>query len=176
MKYDLKEELLAYQPFDVDEVAYKKRMLSLYHRFANCFERSLSLGHFTASAWILNPQKNEVVLVHHKKLDKWLQPGGHADGDNNLLRVCLKEAEEETGLTALTPLQNGIFDIDIHTIPANSKDDTHFHYDVRYAFVQDGSQVIDVSDESHDVKWISLENLVEKYDCGRSIMRMVEKS
>src|SRR6187551_2058799 len=83
-----------------------------------CFHRDHLPGHITGSAWIVDEKKEFVLLTHHAKLNRWLQPGGHADGDENVSGVALREAEEETGIKNFTLLNQGIFDIDIHTIPA----------------------------------------------------------
>ena len=130
-------------------------------------------GHITGSAWILNKERTQTLLVHHAKLNKWVQPGGHADGDENILAVALKEAEEETGLKNFTinPL---LFDIDIHTIPARKDFREHQHYDIRFLLTGDVDERIIVSDESHDVKWIALSEL-EKYTIERSVLRMKDK-
>ena len=111
--------------------------------------------------------------MHHAKLNKWVQPGGHADGEENILNVALREAEEETGLTKLNPKQN-IFDVDIHLIPARKDFPEHFHYDIRFLVEANEEDEIIVSDESHDVKWISLSEL-EDFTKERSVLRMKDK-
>ena len=83
----------------------------------DCFQRTHLPGHLTGSAWILNKSKTKVVLVHHGKLNRWMQPGGHADGDENIFAVACREGNEETGIGNLIGAEE-IFDIDIHTIPA----------------------------------------------------------
>jgi 8-oxo-dGTP pyrophosphatase MutT (NUDIX family) len=82
---------------------------------ADAFERSNQAGHFTGSAWLVSSDGTRVLLMHHRKLDRWLQPGGHADGDADLARVALREAQEETGMADIR-LDGGIFDIDRHRI------------------------------------------------------------
>src|SRR5215510_11521790 len=84
----------------------------------NCFERSLQIGHVTGSAWIVDLDRTHALLTHHRKLNKWLQLGGHADGDPDILRVALREAREESNLDAIRPVSENIFDVDIHVIPA----------------------------------------------------------
>jgi 8-oxo-dGTP pyrophosphatase MutT (NUDIX family) len=102
-----------------------------------------------------------------------VQPGGHADGDENILNVAVREAEEETGLTNFK-VNEGLFDIDIHLIPERKDFPAHDHYDIRFLLIADEKQPILVSDESHDVKWISLSE-IEKFTNERSVLRMVEK-
>ena len=85
------------------------------HSAPEVFERSHPPGHFTGSAWLVSADGTRVLLMHHRKLDRWLQPGGHADGDTDLARVALREAQEETGVADLR-VEGDIFDIDRHRI------------------------------------------------------------
>ena len=139
----------------------------------DCFQRTFLPGHITGSSWIINPKRTKTLLVHHAKLNKWVQPGGHADGDENVLNVALREAEEETGLKVLNPSPD-IFDIDIHPIPARKDFPAHFHYDIRFLVVANEDERIVVSEESHDVQWIALDQL-ENFSSERSVVRMKEK-
>ncbi|MBL7871545.1 MAG: NUDIX hydrolase [Cyclobacteriaceae bacterium] len=139
-----------------------------------CFERTHLPGHITGSAWIVDSARTHVLLVHHAKLNKWLQPGGHADGDEHVLRVALREAEEETGLKDLTVISETPFDVDIHLIPARKELAEHFHFDIRFLIEANPEEKIIVSDESHDVKWIPLNNL-EDWNSEQSILRMKQK-
>jgi len=139
-----------------------------------CFNRCFVDGHVTGSAWVVDRGGSQVLLTHHRKLDRWLQLGGHADGDSDVLSVAFKEAEEESGLSDFTHLGSGIFDIDIHRIPARKGEPEHFHYDVRYVLRADGSTDYVVSDESHDLRWVELDD-VEKLTQEASMMRMVAK-
>ena len=139
-----------------------------------CFERSLQVGHITGSAWVVNATGCEVLLTHHRKLDRWLQLGGHADGESDVLAVAMKEAEEESGLTNFTHIGSGIFDIDIHLIPERKGEPAHFHYDVRYVLRANGCLDFTVSEESHDLRWVKLDE-VKTLTTESSMMRMVEK-
>ena len=140
----------------------------------DCFNRQLSSGHITGSAWVLNRDGSEVLLTHHRKLDCWLQLGGHADGESEVLAVAIKEAEEESGLTGFTHIGPGIFDIDIHAIPARKNEPEHLHYDVRYVLRVDGSTEYTVSDESHDLRWVKPDD-VKTLTSEESMARMVSK-
>lgn len=111
----------------------------------------------------------------HAKLGKWVQPGGHADGEKNLFLAAKRELEEETGIEALPVLGDDIFDIDIHTIPSVGGEGTHKHYDVRFLFAAHERLPLRVSDESIDVKWVDLNDL-EQYTQEESILRMRRKS
>ena len=111
--------------------------------------------------------------MHHAKINKWLQPGGHADGETNIAKVALKEAEEETGLLNLKIFPE-IFDIDIHTIAARKEVPEHLHYDIRFLIMADEAELFQISNESTDIQWIRL-NEIEKYNNEESILRMVNK-
>lgn len=139
----------------------------------DAFERTHLPGHITGSAWILNNQLDSVALVLHGKLKRWMQPGGHADGDRDVLGVALREATEETGLKPEL-LSTGIWDLDIHPIPARTDFPAHLHYDVRFCFRAMEEQLI-ISDESSDLKWIPLGSVATLTDSW-SVLRMVEKS
>lgn len=142
---------------------------------SECFERTLEQGHITGSAWVLNEERTQTLLTHHRKLDKWLQLGGHVDGNSDVLAEAIREVEEESGLTNLTLISDGIFDLDVHLIPANKKEPEHYHYDIRFLFTTNHPDDISISDESNDLKWIEL-NEIEKYTDEPSINRMVIKS
>ena len=141
----------------------------------DCFERSLAIGHITGSAWIVDPKEDKVLLVHHKKLGLWLQPGGHCDGDPDVPRVAEKEAREETGITDFHLFGRGIFDLDIHSIPAWNKIPEHLHYDVRFLIHADSQQTTRVSEESNDVAWFDLHEL-EDITQDASVLRLAEKT
>ncbi|MEM1000575.1 MAG: NUDIX hydrolase [Bacteroidota bacterium] len=167
-------QLRTYRGIDSQEEAMRQRMIAFVKRRPDCFERSLAEGHLTGAAWIVNPSRTQAVLVLHRKLGKWLQPGGHADGDTDMLAVARREAEEETGLP-VTPVTQRIFDLDIHTIPARKSEPEHLHYDVRFLFEAPTEAPLQISHESRDLAWIDL-NRVHLHNDQRSIQRLVEKS
>lgn len=141
----------------------------------NCFERSLLKGHVTGSAWIVNPERTHTLLIHHVKLNKWFQPGGHCDGDADVLGVAAKEANEETGLD-VTPVSREIFDIDVHTIPQQGGIPEHRHYDIR--FLMEAKKAIEVLPNNHEticVRWIELDR-VAQFNATESILRMLRKT
>ena len=168
---------------DERKVAARIRQLVVEHE--DCFDRTCRPGHVTASAWVTTPTHDRVLLVHHRKLDRWLQPGGHADGQCDIPAAALREAAEETGLgrlrlsddqSAVTPL-----DLDVHIIPARYNadgaliDDAHEHHDVRFLVIADGDLTPQVSDESHDVRWFTKKELLAATD-EESVLRMWRKS
>ena len=133
-------------------------------------------GHMTASSWIVDEARQHVLLVYHAKLNRWLQPGGHADGDEDLYAVAKKEAVEETGLAQLNPASRNIYDIDIHVIPARKDFPEHFHYDVRFCFVASMAEPLILSPESHDLRWVKFSDVDTLSEGNVSMLRMVEKS
>jgi 8-oxo-dGTP pyrophosphatase MutT (NUDIX family) len=166
--------LKSYLPSDAAEQKMHQDTIAFVQANPDCFERSLTIGHVTASGWVVSPDRTMVLLMHHRKLDKWFQPGGHCDGDPNVAAVAEKEVREETGVENVSLLNTGIFDIDIHLIPANSRDQAHFHYDIRFLFEADPREKLTINFESKDVKWVALDD-VEGLNDSDSIMRMVAK-
>ncbi len=135
------------------------------------FQRWHPPGHFTGSAWLVSADGARALLTHHRKLGRWLQLGGHADGDADLGRVALREAEEESGLAGLV-LEDGIFDLDRHAIPARGEEPEHWHYDVRYVVRATGSEVFAVSEESLDLAWMDIAAIATDMAMDASLRRM----
>lgn len=138
------------------------------------FVRARLAGHFTASAWLVDASGTRILLTHHRKLDRWLQLGGHADGDRDLASVALKEAEEESGLTGLS-VEGGIFDLDRHWIPERKEVPGHWHYDVRYVVRAGRDEEFVVSDESHALAWREIASLAGDDSLDPSMHRMARK-
>jgi 8-oxo-dGTP pyrophosphatase MutT (NUDIX family) len=115
-----------------------------------------------------------VLLMHHRKLQRWLQLGGHADGDADLRNVALREAGEESGLTDLQVLPD-IFDVDLHLIPARRDEPEHWHYDVRYVVVASGSEAFTVNEESLALAWRPIAELAADPESDPSLRRMATK-
>lgn len=140
----------------------------------NPFVRERLAGHFTASAWLVDRSASRVLLTHHRKLDRWLQLGGHADGDRDLTRVALREAEEESGLSGLS-VQPTVFDLDRHRIPEHKGVPAHWHYDVRYVVHAGEDEAFVVSDESHALAWVDISLLAADASADASLRRMATK-
>ena len=113
-------------------------------------------------------------MTHHLKLNIWIQLGGHTERDESVITSAYREGIEESGLDQLDLITEAIFDVDVHLIPARKKEKAHYHYDIRYIFEADDTMDFIVSDESHDLKWVSI-NEIDNYSKERSILRMVEK-
>lgn len=141
---------------------------------SNCFERSLAPGHATGSAWLVNRAMTHVLLTHHRKLNIWVQLGGHADGNSDLLSVAMTEAREESGINDLTAIDDQLFDIDIHQIPARGDEPEHFHYDARFALRTNSTDEYQLSAESHALEWIDIARLGERTS-EPSMLRMADK-
>lgn len=140
----------------------------------DAFQRTHLPGHITGSAFLVDPTFTHTLLVHHGKLNRWLQPGGHADGDMDVAGVARREANEETGVLKLDLLATDIFDLDVHPIPARKEFPAHDHYDVRYLFRASMEERVIVSEESHDVRWVLLADL-ERYNPEPSLLRLRDK-
>jgi 8-oxo-dGTP pyrophosphatase MutT (NUDIX family) len=170
----LLEQLELYASAWPEEAATVERYATFVKAHTDCFERSLAVGHVTGSAWVVNAKGTHVLLTHHKKLDRWLQLGGHVDGNPDVLESALREVEEESGITEVELQGPGVFDIDIHLIPERGNEAAHYHYDIRYAFKVTGDETFVVSDESHDLCWVPIAHL-EDYTSEASMIRMAVK-
>ena len=141
---------------------------------ADPFVRERLAGHFTASAWLVSDDGRRALLTHHRKLDRWLQPGGHADGDRDFARAALREASEESGLEGLR-IDRRIFDLDRHWIPARGTEAGHWHYDVRFVVRASSDESFVVSDESHALAWRDVAALAADASADASVRRMARK-
>lgn len=172
----LLQMLRAHRAEDGHEAEMLGRIVRFVEAHENCFERSLLAGHVTASAWVVDRERRHALLTHHAKLDKWLQMGGHCDGETDVLRAALREVEEESGLLHVTPLLGGsIFDVDAHEIPARGAEQAHVHYDIRFLIEADRTEPLRISDESHDLRWVAFEE-IPLLNTDESVLRMLRKS
>lgn len=171
----LLDKLHAHRPHDAHEARMLEELTRFVEANSNCFDRSLQIGHVTGSAWITDLERTHVLLTHHRKLDKWLQLGGHADGNPDVLQVAILEAQEESGLEEVTPITESIFDVDVHLIPARGDVPEHFHYDVRFLLQADRNRPLTVSGESKDLAWVDLTQ-VAALNAEASLLRMVAKT
>ena len=160
-----------------EESAYVARARTYLAHQSACFDRRTLPLHVTASAWIVSPQRGHVLLLHHRKHGQWFQPGGHIDDDASALEAALREGSEETGVAGhhLRPVLRGLFDVDIHRIPAHGPEPAHGHIDIRFLLELDHALPIPGNAESHDVRWVPLWQ-VKLFNHSRSAYRMVEKT
>lgn len=159
-------------PGEAAAVAHFEELLG--QREHDPFSRERLAGHFTGSAWLVDRTGTRVLLTHHRKLGRWLQLGGHADGDDDLARVALREAEEESGLSGLT-VEPRLFDLDRHWIPARGDVPAHWHYDARFVVRAGEHEAFVVSEESLDLAWRPIAALVNDADADDSVRRMARK-
>lgn len=148
----LYRQLVAYARRHPSRRAAAEQIMRFVCSTPDCFERSHAAGHITGSAWLLNPAGDKALLTLHRKLGRWLQPGGHADGDSDTRRVALREAEEESGIAGIRLLSPGIFDVDVHEIPPSGDAPAHLHYDIRYLLQAPHEQWV-LSSESTALAW-----------------------
>lgn len=176
-RVDLIQRLQSYRTRYIEEAAMVERTLRFIKAHENCFDRSLMHGHISGSAWVVNSARTHVLMLHHRKLDWWLQPGGHADGNPDLRQVALKETSEETGidLTQIRLLDQNVFDVDIHTIYPSAHDHRHVHYDIRFLVEIDDRLPLPGNNESHQVAWIPLWQ-VSHFNNLASLHRMIRKT
>ncbi|QQP96669.1 NUDIX hydrolase [Lysobacter enzymogenes] len=144
------------------------------HMPADPFRRDRLAGHFTGGAWLVDRAGARVLLTHHRKLGRWLQLGGHADGDRDMAAVALKEAEEESGLSGLR-VDAELFDLDRHWIPERRDVPGHWHYDLRYVVHAGDDETFVVSEESLDLAWRGIDEVLSDPDSDESMRRLARK-
>ena len=136
------------------------KMKELASSTLSAFSRSTyEPGHFTASAFILSPERSKLLLIRHSKLNMWLQPGGHVEStDRDHVAAAIREAREEVGLTEMT-LVSRLFDLDVHEIPTWGDSPAHLHHDLRVGFVAP-SEAVTAGDDALDARWFGLDEIV----------------
>ena len=175
MKRKLILDLLdKYHPTDLHEQKCKKQIVDFITTYEDCFERSLLIGHITCSGWLLNKEKTKALLMHHTKLNIWVQLGGHCDGESDVFSVAKKELQEESGIIGIEKIYSEIFDIDVHTVPARPNEPEHIHYDIRFLFKVTSKEKIIQNKESKELRWISKDSS-ELPTRQRSVTRMFDK-
>ena len=170
--------LAQYLPVDHTERGHRDAMLHLLAERADCFERTcFAPGHFTASALLLSADGESTLLTHHRFLDRWLQFGGHCDGDSDVLRAALREAEEESGIAGIIPVSADFIDLDVHPIPANPKrsEPPHAHFDVRFLLRAPAAADFRVSDESHALRWFTSAEATTQSSADPGLARLMAK-
>jgi 8-oxo-dGTP pyrophosphatase MutT (NUDIX family) len=169
---NLLEKLAIYKKKHPQESKITDKFIDFVFSNPNCFSRRLEAGHLTTSCFLVGKEQSSCLLLHHKKLNKWLQPGGHLDGQSPQ-EAILKEIKEETGLQEVDFLQNEIFDLDIHFIAPYKDTKKHYHYDIRF-LIGAKTENIKKNHESKAICWVQFDKL-SKYTTERSILRMLQK-
>lgn len=155
----LLEKLKRYEPYNEQETKDKEIMIKFIKKFDDVLTRNNEIAHFTASAWILNKKRTKALLIYHNIYNSWGWTGGHADGEENLLKVAIEEAEEETGITHVKPIKEDIFSIEIITVDGHVKKgkyvSSHLHINVTYLLEADENIKLAIKpDENSGVMWV----------------------
>jgi 8-oxo-dGTP pyrophosphatase MutT (NUDIX family) len=178
----LRSLLDAFAPGDAREQAHRQRFFSLLNETPEPFSRAqFAPGHVTASAFILNQARDSVLLISHAKLQLWLQPGGHVEPtDEDVLQAALREVHEEVGLDDVQLLPPGLFDVDVHRIPAYGSQPAHEHFDVRFSFTTQHGAAVAGSD-ADAVRWVRIAELLHagtraaRFPSDESVLRALRK-
>lgn len=172
--FELENELLRFRPAADDPIGVVELFGELQRDSEDPYRRERLAGHFTASALVVSADGMRTLLTHHRKLGRWLQPGGHADGDRDLARVALREVEEETGLAGVR-MEPSIFDLDRHWIPARVHEPGHWHYDVRFLALAGDDERFEISGESNELAWWPVEQVATAAQFDPSLRRMARR-
>jgi 8-oxo-dGTP pyrophosphatase MutT (NUDIX family) len=174
----LRALLDAYRPVDDGERGHLERMRVLLDSDSDPFTRDrFEPGHFTASAFVLAPDDDALFFIHHRKLQRWLQPGGHVEpSDADIFFAAQREVAEEVGLqdAHLVDGFEGVFDVDVHPIPARKDEPAHAHFDVRFLFRAPARDAVAATDETLGGRWMPLAEITAA-STEPSIARAVRK-
>lgn|SRR5574344_659908 len=175
---NLQKEIEKYEPFNEQEACDREMMLEYMDTFNDVLTRNNKVCHFTASNWIINKDRTKVLMIHHNIYNSWTWPGGHADGDEDLQRVALKEANEETGLKNLRILNEKIFGLEILSVDGHVKRgkyvSAHLHLDCCFLIEADEEETLIIKeDENSGVKWVNIDDapVITSEDKMRPIFR-----
>ena len=175
------ELLERYAAANPGEAALAARFVAFARAHDDCLLRTCVPGHITASAWIVDATGERALLTHHRKLGRWLQLGGHVDGESAIEQGALREAREESGMAAFTfvaaPKATALvpLDLDVHTIPARKGEPEHLHWDVRFLLQAGGDQPLQLSQESNDLRWFAATDLAA-VTSEDSVLRLAHKA
>ena len=160
------EEIEKFKPYNEQEENDKKLMLEYINKFDDTLTRKNAIGHFTASAFAINKDRNKILMAYHKIYNSWAWVGGHSDGDSDLLYVAMKEAIEETGIKNVAPISKNIYSLELINVNGHEKRGkyvgSHVHLNVTYLLEADENEEIHIKeDENSGVKWIPINKILE---------------
>lgn len=172
-------EIEKYLPYNNQEAADKEAILYAIRNCDNLLTRENPLAHITSSGYIVNKDRTKVLMIYHNIYNSWSWTGGHADGDEDLLYVAIKEAKEETGIKNIKEISEKIFSLDVLPVPAHIKKEkniaSHLHLSVAYLLEADENDELTIKeDENSGVKWIPI-NEVSKYSTEEDMIKLYEK-
>lgn len=164
IKMSLKEEIEKYVPYNEQEEMDKKVMLKYINTFDDVLTRDNELGHFTASAWVLNENRTKVLMIYHNIYKSWAWTGGHADGEEDLLKTAIRELKEETGAEHIRVLNDNIFSLEVVGVNGHIKNgkyvSTHAHLNLTYLLEVPEAEIVRIkADENSGVKWINIDDV-----------------
>ena len=156
------EDIARYEPFNEQEARDKAVILRFLEQNDDAFLRENRIAHMTASAWVVNPARDKVLMVYHKIYDSWSWTGGHADGEEDLLSVALREVTEETGVQGVRPVTPEIFSLEVVTVDGHEKRgayvSSHLHLNLTYLLEADDTEPLRIcEDENKGVAWFGLD-------------------
>lgn len=164
---DIIEQLKNYEPYNEQEKHDKAGILQYLEREKDVFSRNNKTAHMTASAWVVNKDRTKVVMIYHNIYDSWSWMGGHADGEEDLFAVAIKEVKEESGLNNIIPISTDIFSLEILTVDGHVKRgeyvSSHLHLNVTYLFEADEKEILTIkADENSGVEWFGLDESIDR--------------
>lgn len=162
----LREQIQNYEPFNEQEEKDKQTMLKYIDTFDDVLTRNNEFGHFTASCWTVNQERTKVLMIYHNIYQSWAWPGGHADGEEDLLGTAIRELKEETGVKNVKVVDDYPFSLEVVCVDGHVKRgkyvSSHVHLNLTYLLEVDENEVLQIKpDENSGVKWVNLEE-VEK--------------
>jgi len=174
-----------YVPRNEQEAADKEFMLGYMERFDDCLTRENKIAHFTASVWVINPQRTKVLMVYHNIYNSWSWTGGHADGEEDLAAVAMRELKEETGVEHARLVSDELFSLEVLTVDGHVKKgsyvSSHLHLNVTFLAEADEEDALrSKEDENSGVRWLTNEEAVtmptEPWMVQRIYRKLIEKS
>lgn len=169
---DLKSQIIAYTPRTEREASDKDLILYCMETFPDVLTRNNPICHFTASDWIVNPERTKALMLFHNIEQVWMWPGGHADGESDLLQVALREASEETNIQGIRPITDKIFSLEVLTVPPHVRKgkfvSAHLHLNCSFLLEASENDHFQIKpDENSDMRWITFDEILAEVDKGR---------